>query len=313
MKPIRLSFAQINHSACSVCTTERGCDITLGEYSKEFQVVGRGAVSRSSKLFAESLTIRLFHVKTYEQISTWSIQERAVPHSILWYVKEGGLFLETRGERHEVEAGRLVFLAENVPFTAGVLSSPPVMISINFDAKISYLYGQRWSDHLQVPVVYDYDMSRIRPLVEEMGEAPESAYHALYQTARLYELLALMLEQLNDPSDRAPRFRDARVQLATEYVLSHLGEDVGLQELCELVELSPTHLRRLFVQETGQPPLAFIRQLKMMQARKWLMETNLRVSEIAYRLGFSDQNYFTRMYKKTTGVTPTEDREQFQL
>jgi len=270
-------------------------------------------VHRTSQLFAESLSIRLIHVKTYRLGPTWSIQHRSVPHSILWYARQGSFRVETKGESHRADAGTLVFLADRVPFSACTSADKLEIVSINFAAEMTYVGGKRWSDLLRIPVTFPYDMSGMAPLIEKLAGEPKGAFHALHQTAWLYELIGLMLDQLSSSAAQIPPLRDARVKLATEYILNHPDRKVGLRDLCELVDLSPTHLRRLFAEQTGQSPLAFIRRVKMDQARIWLLETPLRISEIAYRLGFSDQNYFARMYKQTTGLTPSEYRRQFQI
>jgi AraC-like DNA-binding protein len=71
-------------------------------------------------------------------------------------------------------------------------------------------------------------------------------------------------------------------------------------------------MHAVLINYTGLPPLAFIHQLKMEQAQKRLLSGTERVAEIAYRLGFKDANYFSRLFKRKTGYTPNDYRQMLR-
>lgn len=81
-----------------------------------------------------------------------------------------------------------------------------------------------------------------------------------------------------------------------------------MKNLCLIADLSPSSLRRLFKAQTGKTLSQFRAELTMMTAARWLLVTNDRVGEIASRLGFSDQNYFTRCFRRVFGVSPLRYR-----
>lgn len=93
------------------------------------------------------------------------------------------------------------------------------------------------------------------------------------------------------------------VGLAREYLHSNYTEDVSLQELSELTNLSQFHLLRLFRREFGLPPHSYLTQLRLSRV-KTLLGTGLPISQVAADTGFVDQSHLTRTFKRFLGVTP---------
>lgn len=75
--------------------------------------------------------------------------------------------------------------------------------------------------------------------------------------------------------------------------------------------ISPRYLSDLLKQETGKTALEHIHIALVVEAKKILMDTNKTIAETAYELGFENPPYFSRLFKKEVGLTPTEYREQF--
>jgi AraC-like DNA-binding protein len=91
------------------------------------------------------------------------------------------------------------------------------------------------------------------------------------------------------------------------FVRSRLDEPLSLSDIAAEVRLSPSYVSTLFRQETGTSLVRFIAQQKVDRAMQLLRgDDYLPVSEVAARLGFSDYRYFTRVFKRLTGETPTE-------
>ncbi|MBN8712135.1 MAG: hypothetical protein BGO12_23005 [Verrucomicrobia bacterium 61-8] len=76
--------------------------------------------------------------------------------------------------------------------------------------------------------------------------------------------------------------------------------------MLEKSRYSYEHLCRLFRAEYGIPPLKYVRGLRIDRAKLLLNDTILSVSEIAYRVGFSDPVYFSELFRKITGSPPSE-------
>lgn len=85
--------------------------------------------------------------------------------------------------------------------------------------------------------------------------------------------------------------------------------EISLGALAEALEVTPSYLSHLFKKDLGENFVSYVRKKKIEYAIELLRNTNLRVYEIAHRLSYRDLNYFNRIFKIVTGVTPTEYRD----
>ena len=85
----------------------------------------------------------------------------------------------------------------------------------------------------------------------------------------------------------------------------------SVKYMAEKLSLSPRYLSDLLRQETGKTALEHIHLALVLEAKNLLMSTDKTVAETAYELGFENPPYFSRLFKKEVGLTPTEYREQF--
>lgn len=77
--------------------------------------------------------------------------------------------------------------------------------------------------------------------------------------------------------------------------------------------MSPNYFSSVFKKELDQSAVNYITEVRMEKAREYLKDTDLSVIEIAENVGYEDSQYFFRVFKKTTGVTPLQYRQQYRL
>jgi len=94
-----------------------------------------------------------------------------------------------------------------------------------------------------------------------------------------------------------------------QYVRDNLHRQLSLTVIAETFYLNPSYLSRLYKQRTGKGLLEFINETRIMRAMELLRQPNLKVNEIAIAVGLESAAYFTRLFKKVTGLTPQEYRE----
>ncbi|MCS7460846.1 helix-turn-helix domain-containing protein [Paenibacillus doosanensis] len=93
------------------------------------------------------------------------------------------------------------------------------------------------------------------------------------------------------------------------YIFMHLYEGISLRELSRWADRSPGYVSKLFKQETGLAVSEYIQMKRIEEAKKLLTLTEYSLSDICARLNFNDQSYFTKVFKKVTGVTPLQFRK----
>ncbi|MEK0317182.1 response regulator [Cohnella sp. 56] len=93
------------------------------------------------------------------------------------------------------------------------------------------------------------------------------------------------------------------------YIENHyMNADLGLNDIAANVSVSPTYLGALFKKIKGQNISELITQTRIQKASELLSHTNLRILDISEKVGFSNQYYFSAIFKKQTGLTPSEFR-----
>ncbi len=93
-----------------------------------------------------------------------------------------------------------------------------------------------------------------------------------------------------------------------QYINEHLAEDLSLARLAELFYFNASYLSRLFKAETGMSLSDYITESRVERAKQLLGEYRLKIYQVSSAVGFDSQHYFTRFFKKSTGMTPYEFR-----
>lgn len=83
---------------------------------------------------------------------------------------------------------------------------------------------------------------------------------------------------------------------------------LGIEQLCAATHCSHTQLFRRMKALTGENPTGYLRSMRLQKALELLQKSDLNVSEIAYDLGFTDPNYFSRVFRKKYGTPPSNVR-----
>ena len=97
----------------------------------------------------------------------------------------------------------------------------------------------------------------------------------------------------------------------TRYLQEHLAEEISLSVLAEEFHLNPQYISQLFKSEIGVNFLAYLTNIRMEKAKKLLLTTSLSIAEVAEQSGYGDYRVFTKVFKKSEGVTPSQYRRDF--
>lgn len=98
------------------------------------------------------------------------------------------------------------------------------------------------------------------------------------------------------------------VRRAMAYIHEHYMEPLARKEIAAHVNLSPRHLDRCFCDELDITPIAYLNRFRLRQARRLLRSNTMNISEIANAVGFSDGAYFSRVFRKDMGMSPSDYR-----
>jgi two-component system response regulator YesN len=160
-----------------------------------------------------------------------------------------------------------------------------------------------------------------RTMVEKEGfafiTAPESVdWNRLQETYR--SMVGMISHADPNPGEQHVLVGDGQtvprrvplVDEVNEYIRAHLSEDISLQRIAEAVHYHPAYLSRIYKESCGLGLSDYTINLRMVEARRMLLESRLRVNDIAQRLGFTTATYFTRFFRKHQGITPQAYRDE---
>ena len=116
------------------------------------------------------------------------------------------------------------------------------------------------------------------------------------------------IEQYKMKSEHA--FIDPAIADIIQYLHEHIGDQITLTDLTKQFHMNRNQLNAMFTNQTSMTCLAFLLNLRMDLAKIMLEETELPINEIAERVGFLDTNYFTKVFKGQTTMTPSAYRKE---
>lgn len=153
------------------------------------------------------------------------------------------------------------------------------------------------------------------------GMIPEAAYslsdyyiQAVENGTDIHEVQDIHQNMFRDFIARVHKIREAPklslpIQSCQAYIQQHLGEKLSMELLSRVSGYTPHYLAARFKEETGQSVKHYITEQKLEAARLLLKNSSLDMAEISERLNFTNPSYFSAIFKKRTGCTPSEYRE----
>lgn len=131
--------------------------------------------------------------------------------------------------------------------------------------------------------------------------------------AELKELINKAIYNINQNSKQADHINSVNyslpVRLACEYLEKNYQENINLNKISNYVSLSKNYFCNIFKKETGITIWDYLIRIRMEEAKRMLLDTDQKTYEISERVGYDDPSYFGRLFKKYTGFTPIEFRD----
>ncbi len=169
--------------------------------------------------------------------------------------------------------------------------------------------GQRKREmpYFPFPVIQDRELAK---LMLRLHIALEGLTSRLEQDSRLIWTLAQLITRYagNRPTLKSLGTESQAVKRVRDYLETYYAENVSLEQLAAVANLSPFYLIRTFKKQIGLPPHSYLNQVRLLRA-KMLLSQGWQISEVAHQTGFADQSHLTRQFKRMLGFTPG----QYQL
>lgn len=136
----------------------------------------------------------------------------------------------------------------------------------------------------------------------------------LFAGTTIYQLREEAIAQLALAAKLMTAWRVERsegaINQAKQYITEHYKASITLEEVAGKVQLSPYYFSKLFKEEAGVTFIEWLSTYRIEKAKKLLSDTTMSLKEICYEVGYHDPNYFSRVFRKMTGTTPTDYRRK---
>ena len=242
--------------------------------------------------------------------------DHVLPHwhehiELLYFVSGGGTVM-LDGAPHRVAAGDLAVVNSSVIHS--FLSSSPaeyycVLIYPDFLADVA-TDGLLFLPTVQADATVSDCFSSLFAEYTSGGLGSD-----MMQKSIAYRLLAYLARHYarvgqGEGERQMHRLMLSRFTSVVQYVAAHYSEPITTRRLAEMCYLSEGHFCRFFKAATGKTPLSYINEYRIERASALLLETDAPITEIALSCGFSDVNYFSRVFRSVRGEAPTEYRRR---
>jgi len=240
------------------------------------------------------------------------IQRETYPGHELILCVSGRGWVQINGKRHDVAADDLVWVNCHHPHAYGSISQDPwelywVRVEGRPLEKVANLLETRTQPVIRSFRAKDATLEFAQILKHMVGSRPSDAARV---NAAVTALIALAFESRLSDSDMIRQELPQQVQKALEKMRLYFHTPIRVAELAALAGMSESHFSRQFKTSIGTSPIDWLRRERINQAKHRLIESSDAVKEVARQVGYSDQFFFSKDFKKMTKLTPTQFREQ---
>ncbi len=128
-----------------------------------------------------------------------------------------------------------------------------------------------------------------------------------YTRTEMYEILMKYGDEICDRRMKEG-ISNYTINRTLEYIRIHYKEGISLEKTAEVLNITPEYLSMLFKREMGMNFSVFLKKFRISHAKRLLNTTDMKIYEVAQECGYSNSNYFTKVFKEVTGISPAEYR-----
>ncbi|QYR23325.1 AraC family transcriptional regulator [Paenibacillus sp. sptzw28] len=235
-------------------------------------------------------------------------------------VMSGKGIFEIDGRRYECEKGDTFFIFPDVLFTYAADAEEPWHYRwVAFKGHLAEPLLLSLGITPANPVIHSDNIRRFTSLYRRMQVTLERSVHPELADLEANGLLRILLKEFGEVNASKLMFNtptvvpdiERQIKQAVRWLSFQYAEQVSIEDLSRRLGYHRTHLSKMFKQLTGVSPIQFLLKVRMERAKELLVgEIYLSIDQIASSVGYGDALYFSKQFRKTYGVSPTEYRSR---
>ena len=265
----------------------------------------------------KSLSFQLESITKSKYDSDWHSTLHTHPFTELFYVVDGKGEFNIQGQRFPVKPNDFVIINPQVEHTE--LSSPDepldyIVLGIN-GLSFSNLTPVSEGGHpFSFFNLRDEQKDILRYLNAMVQEATSQSMSYELVCHNLLEILLIKIlrHQHFDLEVGKQSKATKDISFIKHYLETYYHESIQLEDLASMTHLSRFYISHSFKKEIGMSPMEYLIAIRIKESKILLRTTNYSISQVADIVGFTTPTYFSKQFRKSTGISPTDYREQYQ-
>jgi len=265
----------------------------------------------------KSLSFQLESITKSKYDSDWHSTLHTHPFTELFYVVDGKGEFNIQGQRFPVKPNDFVIINPQVEHTE--LSSP--------DEPLEYIVlgirGLSFSNLTPVsegghPFSFfnlrdeQKDILRYLNAMVQEATSQQMSYELVCHNLLEILLIKILRHQHFDLEVGKQSKATKDISFIKHYLETYYHESIQLEDLASMTHLSRFYISHSFKKEIGMSPMEYLIDIRIKESKILLRTTNYSISQVADIVGFTTPTYFSKQFRKSTGISPTDYREQYQ-
>lgn len=264
--------------------------------------------------FAKSSLISLQEVGVLQAQKTHTSKRENLTSYLFFIVISGSGSLEYQGNSYELHQGDCIFIDCQKPYSHCTSEDLWQLRWVHFYGPNMKQIYEKYAERGGSPCFHPDNLEDYVHLLQEIYQIASSDDYVkdmmIYE--KLISLLTLLMKESWHPDNslrNTPSAKKQNLQDIKEYLDQNFQRKISLDELSKTFYINKFYLTRVFKEQFGMSVTGYLLQIRITHAKQLLRFTDMAIEMIALECGMNDPNYFSRMFKRVEGLTPTEFRE----
>lgn len=233
-------------------------------------------------------------------------------HYLIHHVLRGKGYFETRGKTYHLKSGDTFLIYPNMEACYRADKEDPWTYTWVGFAGTDAFYLLNHTDFSEdSPVLEQAAISEeIERKISKVYEAKGNTfYDAVSMTGELYSMMAMLMKN-SSAETKQKNLQTSHVEQAVRYIAEHYSYPITVEDIAGYTGVCRSYLYRMFQKVLKKSPKDYVEEYRIRQACQLLSETDLPITTIAHSVGYEDNLYFSKAFKKCKGLTPSEYRKR---
>lgn len=237
---------------------------------------------------------------------------------ILLYCVQGKGFVQANGQRHHISSNTVLVIPPGMSHAYGADKDDPWDIYwVHYTGTLAGHLTPKTPGGLYIASVPTSKLPQLVQLFQAIfsvfarGFSLNSLIHNSLALGYMLGILFFTHADAFAPGQRSTEVSGRHSQIMNKailYMQTHVADDISMAELAKWLGVSKSQISFIFKSQTSYSPINFFINLKMQQACRYLESSNMPVQKVAAAVGYKDPYYFSRLFTKTMGLSPSAYR-----